>query len=47
MCKLNTDPLRDVQQEEPAAWNDGNEVYEWEMEFMNGKWRKKSDTVRN
>lgn len=30
--KVNTNPLRDVQQEEPAAWNDGNEVYEWEME---------------
>lgn len=40
MSKVNADPLRDVQQEEPSTWKDGNEVYEWEMEEEN-------DTVRN
>lgn len=37
--KIKTDPLRDVQQEEPSAWKDGNEVYQWEME------ENESDTV--
>ena len=31
--KVNTDPLRDAQQEEPVSWKDGNEIYQWEKEI--------------